>query len=140
MSSIKHRGVAKKGPRYVIMSKATARNWIRQGIASSHNLVVSHNLELKKFKDIVDSLFHKMRKAVIDSRFQYHDRLVAKSNDPLNCLAEEGTEVGEPLQRLQLREIARLYNRLEVIRNECEELEEDCNKAVRGLLFVTEEL
>lgn len=137
--TIKYRSAAERNPRSIITSKMEVKKTIREGIAESRTLVLSLNLQQKEFKDIVDSLFHKMRKIVIESRFQYLDRLVEKSNDPTSYQPKMRIRLGAPLQELQLQEIARFYDRLVVVKDECEILQREFDVALRDLFFSLED-
>lgn len=118
------------------MSKMEVKKTNREGIAKPRTLVLSLNSQQKEFKDIVDSLFHKMRQVVILSRFQYLDRLVEMSNDPTYYQPKMEIRLGGPLQELQLEGTARFYDRLGVVKDECERLQRDFDEALRYLFFV----
>lgn len=133
--TIEYRSAAKKNPRSIIMNKMEIKKTIREGIAKSRTLVLSLNSQQKEVKDIVDSLFHKMRRVVIESRFQYLDRLVEKSNDPMYYQPKMRIRLGGPLRELQIQETARFYDRLVFVKDECERIQRDFDLAFRYLFF-----
>lgn len=121
------------------MNKMEVKKTVREGISESRTSMMSLLLQQKEVKDVIDSLCHKMRKVVLESRFQYLDRLVEKSDDPMHYPSKKRIGFGGPLQELQLREFARFYGRLRFLKDEYEGLQRHYDEAIQDLFFVLEE-
>lgn len=138
-ASVKRKYHAAETPLGIIKSKMETRKRIREGIAESRFLAMSFISQHKEISDISDGISHRMKRAVAEMRYQYLDTLIEKMTNPLCPSAKDRSAMGRQLQRWQLQEAEGFCDRTQAVRNEFEEIEKNCNEAIRDLFLTLAE-